>query len=169
MPVTTSVKRSPRWAQDLAHPVPVAAVFLLAPNDHVLKGSGALPGSITGKLSDFAGLFFFPVLLAALARKASLLARGRDTGDRRSLAAATSILTALGFTAVKLIPAANAIVGVIWGKMVMDPTDLIALPMVGLAAAWMLRQPRETKRPRHAWAWCCPPSWRRPLRRCRRT
>ena len=31
-------------------------------NDHVLKH--ACPGVVTGKLSDFAGLFFFPLFLA---------------------------------------------------------------------------------------------------------
>ena len=35
-------------------------------------------------------------------------------------------------------PAANALAARTWGAMVMDPTDLWALPMVGLAAAWML-------------------------------
>jgi hypothetical protein len=37
-------------------------------NDHVLKGSGLLPAAVTGKLSDVAGLFFFPVLCASLVR-----------------------------------------------------------------------------------------------------
>jgi A nuclease of the HNH/ENDO VII superfamily with conserved WHH len=37
----------------------------------------------------------------------------------------------------------NTLVALTWGRMVMDPTDLIALPMVGLAAAWMLRSTRQ--------------------------
>lgn len=139
MRVDAPVRRFESWASDLVHPLPLAAVGVLALNDHLLKGSGALPGAVTGKLSDFAGLFFFPLLLAAAARGASRAVRGRDVADRRSLAAATAVATALGFAAVKLIPQVNALVGATWGRMVMDPSDLWALPMVGLAAAWMLR------------------------------
>jgi hypothetical protein len=142
MTVQRTVKRTGSWAADLVHPVPLAAVGLLALNDHLLKGAGLVPAAITGKLSDFAGLFFFPLLLAGLARGASAALRGRDIEDRRSLAAVAAIATAAGFAAVKLLPAVNALVARTWGVMVMDPTDLIALPMVGLAAAWMLRDAR---------------------------
>lgn len=38
------------------------ALSVLALNDHVLKGSGLLPGVVTGKLSDFAGLIVAPIL-----------------------------------------------------------------------------------------------------------
>lgn len=136
---TSSLASRGSWASDLAHPLPLAAVGLLALNDHALKGAGILPGAVTGKLSDVAGLFFFPLLLAACARKASILIRGRDIADRRSLAAATAIATGAGFAAVKLVPAVNALAAATWGVMVMDPTDLLALPMIGLAAAWMMR------------------------------
>jgi len=53
--------------RDLAHPLPLLAVVVLCLNDHFLKGSGLLPGWLTGKLSDFAGLFFFPILLCSAA------------------------------------------------------------------------------------------------------
>ena len=80
----TSSSRS--WADDLCHPLPIAAVLVLTLNDHVLKGSGLLPGWLTGKLSDFAGLFFFPLLLAALARGAARLAGRGEITRRRALA-----------------------------------------------------------------------------------
>ena len=48
----------------LSHPVTIAAVALLLMNDHVLKS--AWRSSATGKLSDVAGLVFFPLLLGAL-------------------------------------------------------------------------------------------------------
>lgn len=150
MRVPSSVKRNGSWASDLVHPVPLAAVALLALNDHLLKGSRLLPGAVTGKLSDLAGLFFFPLLCAAALRGISLAARGRDIDDRRSLAAATSLASALGFAAVKLVPAVNALVAATWGVMVMDPTDLVALPMTGLAAAWMLRVPSRSSEPARA-------------------
>ena len=40
------------------HPVALAAIAVLVVNDHVLKS--AYPGWLTGKLSDIAGLVFFP-------------------------------------------------------------------------------------------------------------
>ena len=52
--------------EEFLHPIPIAAMVILGINDHILKGSGYLPGLITGKLSDFAGLFFFPLFLTAL-------------------------------------------------------------------------------------------------------
>ncbi|MFT5682697.1 MAG: hypothetical protein ACI8RZ_003621, partial [Myxococcota bacterium] len=48
----------------LLHPVTLTAMALLAVNDHWAKY--ALTGVVTGKLSDFAGLVFFPLLLELL-------------------------------------------------------------------------------------------------------
>src|SRR5262245_49551402 len=55
-------------ARALLHPLWVFSLGVLLLNDHYLKGSGVLPGWLTGKLSDFAGLVVAPVLLAALFR-----------------------------------------------------------------------------------------------------
>ena len=67
MPSATHGPRGIAFAlREFARPVPLAAAGVLALNDHVLKGAGVLPAWVTGKLSDFAGLFFFPVLLFAL-------------------------------------------------------------------------------------------------------
>lgn len=127
------------WAGDLLHPLPLAAVALLAVNDHLLKGSGLLPGWLTGKLSDFAGLFFFPILLVTLARGAVRLATGRDIDDRWVLASAASFVTGAVFTAVKLCPPFNAWIEGVWGVMSLDATDLFALPVIPLSAAFLLR------------------------------
>jgi hypothetical protein len=48
------------------HPLVWTAFVLLLLNDHVLKGSGLLPGDVTGKLSDFAWLIVAPAFAAAL-------------------------------------------------------------------------------------------------------
>src|SRR3990170_5839611 len=48
----------------LGHPLTLACIGLLLVNDHFLKR--LYPSTLTGKLSDFAGLFFFPFLLTAL-------------------------------------------------------------------------------------------------------
>ncbi|MEW6084164.1 MAG: hypothetical protein AB1607_06180 [Chloroflexota bacterium] len=47
----------------LQHPVTLLSITLLLLNDHVLKVIS--PSWLTGKLSDFAGLFFFPFIVAA--------------------------------------------------------------------------------------------------------
>jgi hypothetical protein len=111
----------------------VGAVALLAINDHVLKGAGWLPPVVTGKLSDFAGLFFFPLLLVALAR----LARARHGGIAplctRDLALAVGA-TAIVFAAVKTTAGGAALyreaLAWVWGapvRFVADATDLVAL------------------------------------------
>ncbi|RYZ01918.1 MAG: hypothetical protein EOO73_33665 [Myxococcales bacterium] len=44
----------------------VAALAVLLANDHWLKGAGLLPGWVTGKLSDCAGMVVAPLLAVAL-------------------------------------------------------------------------------------------------------
>lgn len=46
------------------HPLTLISLGVLLLNDHILKT--LTPSWLTGKLSDFAGVFFFPFLLAAL-------------------------------------------------------------------------------------------------------
>jgi hypothetical protein len=115
----------------LTHPAWWCALGLLALNDHVLKGSGILPGAVTGKLSDFAGMVVAPVLAAAL------------LGARSRRAVAMSFaLVAAGFAAIKVSQAASALyVGALAGigfsgRNVVDPTDLVAL--AALPLAWRL-------------------------------
>jgi hypothetical protein len=122
--------------------LPWACMGLVALNDHWLKGAGLLPGWFTGKLSDVAGLYFAPLLLAEL----SLLAwpaSGPRAVLRRVVGAALAV--GGGFTAIKTWPAADALyeagLSALWRNPVrntMDPTDLLALLMLGLAVrtAW---------------------------------
>jgi len=125
----------------LAHPAWGAALALLLLNDHVLKGAGVLPGWLTGKLSDFAGLFVAGVLLAAL-----LAARGS------ARVAFAQLTVGVGFAAFKLFPAlavvgetAYRLVGLEW-RLVNDATDLLALPMLVLAYLHTVRAGRESAR-----------------------
>ena len=130
----------PAW---LLHPLPLAAILVTAANDHLLKGSGLLPGWLTGKLSDFAGLFFFPLLVAAVLRAKTARAR-------------TIVVVATGalFAAFKLSPRACAWIAPIAG-VTPDATDLIALPMLAVAWWWMARW-----RPSPRWNG---PAWTRTL------
>ena len=124
--------------EELLHPLPLLAVALLALNDHLLKRSGLLPGWLTGKLSDVAGLFFFPLLLTALLRTILLLFRRRRPLTPGLLGGAI-LVTGAAFTALQLsAPAAlyyewlmprldpTGIVRSV--RVTPDPTDLLALP-----------------------------------------
>jgi len=124
------------FAGPLCHPLPLAAVLALVVNDHVLKGSGLLPAAVTGKLSDVAGLFFFPVLCASLVRALRGLA-GRCDGDGMVRALGSIAITGSVFAALKLSPSFNAVAGRLWGHNTLDPTDLLALPSLGLAWLWL--------------------------------
>lgn len=121
----------------LLAPTWLGALVLLAVNDHFLKGSGLLPGAVTGKLSDFAGLFAAPVLMAALLAVRS----------RRGLALC-HVAVGLVFSAIQLSADAaagwSAVMGMLgfpW-SITRDPTDLLALP--ALFASWQLLVPHMT-------------------------
>lgn len=138
---------SPPWWIDLVHPLPLAAATALLLNDHALKGSGLLPAAWTGKLSDVAGLFVFPVIVVACLRwTAQALSRPLPRSPRLAWSAAA--LTGLGFTALKLVPAVNRLVSDLLGPNVMDATDLLALAALVPAAVWMSRrlEPRRAER-----------------------
>ncbi len=113
---------------ELLHPVPIAAAVLLVVNDHLWKGAGLLPGWLTGKLSDLAGLTFFPLLLTACGRTARWIAGRPDRGLSRRALVSAIVATGVIFSALKISPALAALAGA-----VPDPTDLVALPMLGVA------------------------------------
>lgn len=120
-----------RW---LAHPLTVGATAVLLLNDHVLKQ--AWPGLVTGKLSDVAGLVAAPPALGLLL---GLFLTGRIG------AAAAVVLTGAGFAVVKLTPAGAEIASSAWSVVngpsviLADPSDLVALPALGLAW-WVWRR-----------------------------
>lgn len=115
-------------------PWTAAAVVVLVLNDHLLKGAHVLPDIVTGKVSDFAGLFFFPILLACLAE--------RLFGARRGLEAICCVATATFFSVLKTSPEASLWASGVWGEVVCDPTDLIALPSVAAAYVCMMHESR---------------------------
>ena len=102
--------------RDLLHPVSLAALAVLIVNDRFLKA--AWPSWWTGKLSDFAGMMVFPLVLAAV------------LGHRKACVIATMIAFAL----IKTWPPATALAEHVlaWFNgdviIVRDPTDLLALP-----------------------------------------
>jgi hypothetical protein len=145
----------------LLHPVALTSLALLILNDRLLKA--AFPGAFTGKLSDVAGLVFFPVLLVAAWELATLAVRGSRSAGTVTVAVAAGV-TAIVFALVKTLPMAADAFG--WGlgaaqwalglpgsvllgpgappfaaaRVIADPTDLVALPAV-LVAAWIAASP----------------------------
>lgn len=135
---------SPTPGGGLLHPGALVAVGVLVLNDHFLKA--AFPGFVTGKLSDFAGLAFFPLFL-----QAGMEWLGAPVSRRVLLA--SCVATAAVFAGVKTVPVMHtayevglgllqlpfrALAGGSGGRVAlqMDATDLIALPAVGLAWWW---------------------------------
>jgi hypothetical protein len=141
-------KRTALPLGEFLHPAPLAAVLLLVLNDHVLKGSGVLPSWLTGKISDFCGVFFFPLLLTAtfdvLVYGIAKLTRARLDFSLRKWKLFTAVtLTAGAMLTIELIPAAaeayadaTRSMGFGGAQSTPDPWDLAALIM--LIPAWWL-------------------------------
>lgn len=101
-----------RWRL-FAHPCFTGAVAILAVNDHLLKGRA--PSALTGKLSDFAGVFLVAVALAALTKRPVL----------------SCWVSGLGFAAIKTLPVATALAApFLGGTTLRDSTDLLSLVML---------------------------------------
>ncbi|ATB28511.1 hypothetical protein [Melittangium boletus] len=151
---STPPEEEPFPASALLHPVSLGALVLWVLNDHVFKARW--PSGWTGKLSDVAGLVFFPLLLQA--GWEVLAARGgRAVRPSRRVLLASVLFTAVGFSAIQVWPwAAEAwrwglgalqwpvralVAGVRGGPLpslrpvfhVADAEDLLALPALGLA------------------------------------
>ena len=129
----------------LAHPLVLFSIAVLLINDHILKVYS--PSWLTGKLSDFAGLFFFPILLSAIL---NLILRNSSLQPRR-IALAAFGFTGLWFFLIKSQPLFSHLTETILSgllsqnaQIICDPTDLIALAM--LWPAWKLRS-ITTKQP----------------------
>ncbi len=135
--------------RSLSHPLTVLAVGTLLVNDHILKAR--YPSWVTGKLSDAAGLVFFPLVVGALVESAIPAAR------RRPLLVLVMVGLTVGsfFGAIQLIPAATEAYQLAMGALRLpfrvivdpaarftpvaatpDPTDLVALP--ALALTWLI-------------------------------
>ena len=143
----------------LLSPLPLLALAVLLVNDHILKE--AFPGLLTGKLSDFAGLVFFPLLLQAALELAQVRVGVPWTPSRRLLVGCV-LVTGGAFALVQVWApmgdlyeiglatlqwpfraagglATGSVPSVGRAHLTADPTDLIALPMllVPLRLGWV--------------------------------
>lgn len=154
----------------MLHPASLVALAVMVGNDH--WGKHAYPGFVTGKLSDVAGLVFFPLLLVALVETARRGVANPIVPSVRLLALAVGV-TGVVFACVKTLePAANAfgwglgllqwpartlaasvghgvVRGVVAARVLADPTDLLALP--ALLVPWAVGGARAAlgSRPPH--------------------
>lgn len=88
-------------ADGLLHPVVWLAVGILVVNDHWLKGSGLAPGWLTGKLSDAAGMVFFPLVLQAVVEWGQHR-MGRPWGPSRRVLVASAVACGAFFGGIQL-------------------------------------------------------------------
>ncbi len=150
----------PKVGLGLTHPVAIAAIVLLLLNDHWFKH--AWPSPLTGKLSDFAGLIFFPLFLHAIYELSRGVFRPQSKPSAKLLLGCV-LVTGLVFASVNLwSPATQAyevalgwlqwaptgLIAALSGAesagpytvaMTPDPTDLVALPAL-LVPLWLSRK-----------------------------
>lgn len=99
--------RTPAAGDALLNPCVLLAIAVLIVNDHVFKA--AWPGWWTGKLSDFAGALFFPLLIQA-GIELSQWAAGRYRGPSRRVLFAGMAVTAALFLVTELSSAGADVV-----------------------------------------------------------
>ncbi|MCD2154278.1 hypothetical protein LQL77_11160 [Rhodococcus cerastii] len=140
----------------LLSPWALVSVSVILGNDHVLKG--AFGNTMTGKLSDVAGVFLFPLLLLSV-----LEVLRRKLAGRAAIAWSIAV-TGIGFAAVKTVsPIGDAYEWVIgffrWtaggfrGELLpivvfRDPSDLWVLPI--LFASYLVVTHNRTRAPQGA-------------------
>jgi hypothetical protein len=145
----------------LRHPAFVGSLALLVINDHLLKGS-AVPGLLTGKLSDFAGLVVGPMLVRValglgLDRQSRTPATPAGTGtgwhmDAFAMALVTSLFVATESSQAlaDLVAAVPTALGVP-SRLHADLTDLVALSVLPLT--WrVMRGARPEVAVRGSWS-----------------
>ncbi len=137
----------------LAHPLSIAAIVLLLLNDHIFKYQW--PSWWTGKLSDFAGLLFAPLLLAV--PLAFIFSNPRH---ERLVFRIAFLAVGLTFSLIKTIPIFNIVaIHVLEAGLgghiaiTLDLTDLIALPVLIVGWQLAMKQNHDLSNLRRMWGW----------------
>ena len=125
----------------LIHPLPLFCVLMTFLNDHWLKYR--FPGALTGKISDFSGLFYFPLFLCAIYVfiRRYVFRRLALVFLQRNILILSILVTAVFFVLVKIcVPATDfylqrlSDLG-IKAQVTRDFTDLVALSAL-LVSYW---------------------------------
>lgn len=113
----------------LGHPLVIGSVVLLLLNDHLFRVT--YPSSLTGKLSDFCWLLFFPLILAI---PLSILIPGRVHTQKEVVLFSSLSLTGLIFILANTATTFRLFLEQLLGsvtrssfRITQDPTDLVAL------------------------------------------
>jgi hypothetical protein len=112
------------------------ALCLLVINDRVLKGSGLVPGWLSGKLSDFAFLVVAPVLLFSCLPGRLGWRRAFALGSVVGLYVACDLSHAWSDAVVRFAQR----LGLVW-RLWPDPTDLLALAVLPITLKLMTTAP----------------------------
>lgn len=142
----------------MLHPCVLCAILITALNDHWLKL--AMPGAVTGKLSDVFGLAFFPALLGSAWELVVTQVHPRYRLSRAALLSCTCA-TVLVFAAIKTSPWASTVYDSIVTALrqalpfplsshraqnTVDPSDLLALPAAFLPLCLGRARPKKALR-----------------------
>jgi len=122
----------------LAHPLAVVSLLVWILNDHVWKAEYG--NTLTGKLSDAAGLIVFPIIVAALL----------SWWVRRPMQVAIATTIAI-FGAINVFASAETALesvmsAVLASELTRDPTDLLLLPVLAVPMRlWKSAAARDTQ------------------------
>lgn len=135
------------------HPLALVAITVLALNDQVWKHTYS--NWWTGKVSDFAGMVFFPLLLSSVLEWSWWCFKKRPAPECATLICVG--LTGFVFAAINLSAAAGEIYQAVWGSLyallpgpdramthTQDVTDLLALPAL-CAPGWIATRLRTVR------------------------
>ena len=128
----------------LGHPLVFLSIIILLINDHIFKVYS--PSWLSGKLSDFAGLFFFPILLSAILNIVFKPLRWQP----RHIALAAFASTAFWFFQIKTQPFFGNLTETFLSQLLSGPTQIVSdatdlLALVMLLPAWKLRSVIEQR------------------------
>ncbi len=112
----------------LLHPVALVALAVVIVNDRVLKVN--YPSDVSGKLSDFAGLVYFPLFLVSVAEGVRWIVRRRAWElSERAVWIATGIV-GVAMTLIKTSSPAGEVYRTVMG-IVLWPVDSLGSAMRG--------------------------------------
>jgi len=123
----------PRWKPLTQDYLSIIALLVVVVNDFLIKAS-PYAGLVSGKVSDFAGMYFLPFLLADL-----VLMFSSSMRNAQGIVLGAMLVAAASVVAIKLSPEIGglcvdgfALAGV-KARFISDPTDLFSLAMLPLA------------------------------------